>query len=683
MTAPVRVVTAPLAFLLFAFAGASPVEAQIWEKAKEVVTDVTERIECVVTDRECIDEAQSQGREVVVTDASGQPISEANPSGNVLSADDELGDAVTSDPVGPWPGVHGRLSTKALRQAGVYISPDNRHVALEGLRGSRAVMQIDGQPDPVFDRLGFDRLGRTLFTFSRTGGHYAYVAERGGESYVVIDGTENLLSPHSISTELDRTAVPPHTAFYFDEGGENLAYIVESRGRSSPGGAFQRVAVNGALGPRYSWRGVSPPVVKGGRVAYIATAIDAKSSSGRRGSGSGAATRTDVVIDGTARTYAGAKHLHITPDGKHVVYAALQDGKWHAVIDGAPSEPYQAIAGFVQHPTGRVAYIAQVGVREVEGAGFGVKKRAVYALVVDETEYRSTDVGEFLAVGISSGPYIARPSFLQFSPDGERLVFVTSRDGGQVVWIDGEPGRPYEKIKEIFISPDGERVAYIAEANRNDFVVLGDEELGPYISNQIEGFQFSDNGASYAFSARPSGGGQRFVVVNGERAAIPGRSVQLSPDGSQYAYVGEVGRERTVVLNGTPLDAEPRDFERLLPAAPDVPPVFFGPDGRLAFIQRTGRTSYALRVGEEAWDVGHGAVPVFVWSPDGQHFVSAAYSLDPKAGGRPATLIVNGKPGPSFDELVSTWTVTEDNVLQFVAVRDGTVHRVQVALEDR
>ncbi|MGH7128195.1 MAG: OmpA family protein [Planctomycetaceae bacterium] len=111
------------ALLLHAVTGTA-VEAQIWKKVKEKaeqridrkVDDAIDRsldaVQCVVTDTACIESAQAEGKDVVVTDTEGKPVAEAEgePGEGVwVNYDFTPGDRIlffddfTADEVGDFP----------------------------------------------------------------------------------------------------------------------------------------------------------------------------------------------------------------------------------------------------------------------------------------------------------------------------------------------------------------------------------------------------------------------------------------------------------------------------------------------------------------------------------------------------------------------------------------------------
>ena len=84
---PVSALFAGAATLLMCVATASSADAQIWRRVKEKVEQRVDQkvenaidrsldaVECMVTDPDCIAEAQAQGKNVVVTDTDGNPVS--------------------------------------------------------------------------------------------------------------------------------------------------------------------------------------------------------------------------------------------------------------------------------------------------------------------------------------------------------------------------------------------------------------------------------------------------------------------------------------------------------------------------------------------------------------------------------------------------------------------------------
>lgn len=121
---PIRLLSCATVALLLSAAGASSAEAQIWKKVKakaeqridnrvdNAIDRSLDAVECVITDPECIESAKAEGRNVVVVDEEGNPVSPSNgkpgegawanydftPGDRVLFFDDFSGDQVGDFP---------------------------------------------------------------------------------------------------------------------------------------------------------------------------------------------------------------------------------------------------------------------------------------------------------------------------------------------------------------------------------------------------------------------------------------------------------------------------------------------------------------------------------------------------------------------------------------------------------
>jgi hypothetical protein len=198
-----------------------------------------------------------------------------------------------------------------------------------------------------------------------------------------------------------------------------------------------------------------------------------------------------------------------------------------------------------------------------------------------------------------------------FSADGRRVAYVTRVDRGQAVVVGDSVGPTFDEVGWPVWSPDSERVAYAARRGDPDKttawrIVVGDTE------------------------------GPAFDTVG---------DPVFSPDGQTVAYAARRGRdraEREMVVSGGNVVAE----------HDGVANVAFSPDGRLAYVRRTGRDKEAVC----AVVLGEQEGPAFAWagrpvfSRDGKHVAYPA-SRQPR-GLAPRFLVIDGTSGPDVGMLL-------------------------------
>ncbi|MFH1009684.1 MAG: hypothetical protein V1784_00440, partial [bacterium] len=122
------------------------------------------------------------------------------------------------------------------------------------------------------------------------------------------------------------------------------------------------------------------------------------------------------------------------------------------------------------------------------------------------------------------------------SPDGRRVAYVARRRDKQVVVVDGQEGKEYDKIGILSLefSPDGKRVAYRALRGDKQLVVVDGQEGKEY--NEIgEGDPIFSSDATYLDSVLDK---------------FQQRTPIFSPDGKRFAYRAQRGYMHLVVVDG-------------------------------------------------------------------------------------------------------------------------------------
>jgi Tol biopolymer transport system component len=312
-----------------------------------------------------------------------------------------------------------------------------------------------------------------------------------------------------------------------------------------------------------------------------------------------------MVIDGVAQQPFDSVGLPIfSPDGKHLAYTAMQQGKQWLVLDATAKPWPHDDPRFT--PDGKALTYATI-------------KNGKVVLMVDAKQSGAEHSGVSPAI---------------FSADGRRMMFeATIIDftaaktpmvipQNQGVWnpinvpagtvvksfmvVDGKPGAAYDLLTEnvdlemavtpIF-SPDGKHLAYAArklDAKKNNrWLVVEDEQEGPAF-DAVFGLAFSPDGNHLAYVAKRDG---KWVAIEDGKAGQPFDSatsitdgemlvsqITFSPDSRHTAYTSVNDGKWSVVADGRPSGGF--DF---------VGPVTFDAGGTLECLAVKDRTIYHLR----------------------------------------------------------------------------------------
>jgi hypothetical protein len=302
-----------------------------------------------------------------------------------------------------------------------------------------------------------------------------------------------------------------------------------------------------------------------------------------------------VLAAATARAEEPPVTVAVAPVGDPVAFA---DG-----IDGR---------SLVASKTGRLAYVAKRGEKVVvvlEGKPLPREWTKVEALVpsADGTRFAwwAQDGAAWFVVTESAtyeakgAPASLRDGGLVLSADGAHVAFAVRRGDSVVVVHDGKegPASPASSAFDIAMSASGARVAY------------------PAVSGE--------------------GGRQRRVVLDhrpleAEHDAVG--SLVFSPDGKRFAYVGEDGGRRSVVVDG-----------KVGPAHDDVRDLAFTGDGRVVHVVRGEEGEAVVVEGEEG--PRYPTVLSLVPAPVGSKVAYAARKVFRGANDQVCVVVVDGKPG--------------------------------------
>lgn len=263
-----------------------------------------------------------------------------------------------------------------------------------------------------------------------------------------------------------------------------------------------------------------------------------------------------VVIDSVAgRPWSGIGEVVFGPDHQ-LAYVAEDSGRWRVILKGNPGPSFEAI---MQGSLTFSAYGRCLAFAVAEGAGFRVVVDGVPSQLYEAVGALRFDAdGERLAYAVIRngrhylalderllGPFLSLADFT-LGPNGRLGMLVRSQDGWRAM-IDGRESEPFDNLGAIRFSQGGQ-YAYAAERDSSWFVVLNGEHHVGYAS--VGQLLFAREVLVYkARLAKDS-----FVVVDGTRGPSLQRvgRLTISADGGHLAYLGQPwGGSVSVFYDGT------------------------------------------------------------------------------------------------------------------------------------
>lgn len=192
----------------------------------------------------------------------------------------------------------------------------------------------------------------------------------------------------------------------------------------------------------------------------------------------------------------GFGQVRISPDGKDVSYVVRDSNRgkaWRVVFGKKHTEyPYLDIGNALSADGKRFAYFAKPDLDHRRAVVDGVEGKDYDAPLLD-----------------------ARPSDLQFSPDGSRFAARYRKGSKTVIAVDGVEGPEFDDLWGFGFSADGKRYGYSAKRGKQQLAVIDGTEGKAYAElNSRRGPGFSPDNRRAAYWAYFNGeeGG---VVVDG------------------------------------------------------------------------------------------------------------------------------------------------------------------------
>jgi hypothetical protein len=312
--------------------------------------------------------------------------------------------------------------------------------------------------------------------------------------------------------------------------------------------------------------------------------------------------------------------------------------------------------------------VAYVGVRETEAcvvtrAGescFPQLKRPVVS--ADESTVavvmRDADGRVRAVVDGKRGPAFDDIEAVVLDHDGSVWACEAHQDGKQFVVIGDVQGERFDRVVDLRLSADGSAAAYYARNGNEAYLLAGGQRIplpgsgtGELGFGTMSDLELSPDGKHFIALTKFPGGGKHYAIIDGAPGPYVDRAMfaRMSFDGVAAYVAFDASQQRMSV--GTTL-GDPYDV---------VLPIEFGPTaGSFAYIARSGADQFVvthrgafgpyLDVGHPDPRPGH-EVGKIHFGPRGE----IVYRARTAAGWH---LVVDGQPGPAFDQVFEPPTFT-------------------------
>jgi hypothetical protein len=410
------------------------------------------------------------------------------------------------------------------------VSQNGKRIAVYVQKGDKYFIVLDGVEENQYDFIEAP-------AFSPDSKKFAYIACTGTQWLLVVDGKESKPCEGFIEK------------IYFSPDSKRLAYSVCDGEKwyvvidKQAGKKYEEVQIagfspdnkhfvysaclsgewfvvnNGVAGKRYDEISLAG-YLRDGKIVYIAI-LD---------------NQYFAVVDGKeSGPYDYIDDIMLSPDGKRYAYEAKKEDKYCAVVDGIEGKYYESLGWSMKFSpdSKKLAYSARTG--------------NLWYAVVDGVESQQSFENLHLM-------------FFYFSPDSKRTALdVWSGDFSWLV-IDGVEGEKYDKVHNVVFSPDSQRIAYIGEIITPDketiFTAVIDGIEGKqytYIDIFNDSMVFSPDSKSIAYIA--SNGSSRIMVIDGIESDNFNSVLNFvfSPDSKRTAYIARINNSslnQIVVLDG-------------------------------------------------------------------------------------------------------------------------------------
>lgn len=603
-----------------------------------------------------------------------------------------------------WPGravspaTIAEVTLGALPEGGValdvpLVSADLRHVALRMRRGDAEHVWFDGDLGRAYPRV------RSL-TLTRDERQVAYLARRDKQQAVVIGTREGAWydriaylskwqspdAPEARDRGIPYVLDGAHYAYVARKGRDTLVII-----DGKPGPAFDSIGGRWATEDRYSGVQISPDGQHVGYVGYrgrkACLMVDGVQQAGWY---EGAVLQLDDNREDDDEPFVPAKARYAAMVQVGGVWSLVVNGEEHAgrtrnrpTLYTVPADGGIAYAHTTTEDQGtRFVFRGQAHgpYRAIDGGPFFSPDGRHFALVTGEVPPGMPNVRQCrLVVDGVPGPIYDRIYLAEASADGKHWAYYARRDGKTYFVVDGQE-RPARggTPNVITFSPDGNRVAYVAwyHKPRDRGSVVIDDVEGPIINAEIKWLSFTPDGLHVVYVATEEGEHKEILRKRVYLDHVAGPTFAqvhdpvLAPRGARSAYIGEwTDGTRTVVLDG-------------VPGAPyaEVAGLRFSDDGARALYIATraaGGQCVVLNGREGPW---YDEVRAALFSPDSRHVAAAVRQ------GASWQVLLDGQPLATFDdptdaplrEVYRHLKYTDADTLVTLGMRERAMVRVEL-----
>ncbi len=345
-----------------------------------------------------------------------------------------------------------------MRVDGFTFSPDSKTYAYRAQKGGTSVVVVGTTEQAAFEAVGEP-------AFSRDGGTVFYTAQRGPKACIVVGDQVHGL-------EFDHVADPA-----VSPDGKRVAFTATRKHvtgfplRREVQKAF--VVVDGSKGEEFD--AVGPPCFSpdGRSVAYLATQAPNR----------GKAPFVQVVHDGRkGESFSSIRELGFGPDGKILLYQASSGQGWFQVVGSRKGETFDDVGKPVFNAAGTTfAYVAQ--------------RNGKFRVVVGDHE----------------GEAFNRVDDLRFARDGKTPVYSAWLGDRRFLVSNGQKTEDLRAgdfenahlgaVSRMICSPDGKTFAYRAGA----CVIVGERRIDVFAATDPV---FNEDGSKVAFGSVVHSGGR-------------------------------------------------------------------------------------------------------------------------------------------------------------------------------
>jgi Tol biopolymer transport system component len=367
------------------------------------------------------------------------------------------------------------------------FSPDSRHVAYVARRAGKRFVVRDGVTAPANDQV-------YELQWSSDGNHVVYIAARAGRKFAVVD--DSIIGEGSDIWSLIVSDSGGHVAYTERRSSGQVMVVDGVAGKPyrelAPQGRFSRDGRRFVYAARDTMDYVVVDGVESRAYRQILPGSYGFSADGKHVAFAAADEGAQFwVLDGKEQTHFDGVTVNaqppFSPDGARLVYTARRGNAWFVVVGERESGPYDRVVHPPRYaPNGQVAYVATQAGRSVvgidtatldfEAVGELYPLRRSIAMTV-----RRSGNWHLIVDGVASAPYPEQMCCVAGSDDGRRTSFHTNHRAGQHLHVvDGVEERAYDELRPLRFSPDGRHYAYAARRDSQWLIVLDGQELGAY-----------------------------------------------------------------------------------------------------------------------------------------------------------------------------------------------------------